>query len=79
MRQRTPAGAVRVVEVINQRVFVRTVSGSDYDGQTILTSNYPQAEATGNIGRGAVRIPQQSNYVPGNSAPCNKNRLPTPR
>ena len=72
----TPTGAVRVVEIINQRVVVRTVSGTDYPGQTILTSNYPQAEATGRIGRGAVRIPQQAYFVRGPFPPCNHSDYP---
>jgi len=75
----TPSGAVRVVEVINYRVVVRTVSGTDYPGQTILTSNYPQAEATGNIGKGTVKIPQQIDFFPRAVAPCNHGKLPTPR
>lgn len=75
----TPSGAVRVVEVVNQRIVVRTVSGTDYPGRTILTSSYPQAEATGEIGRGAVRIPQQGSFVPGPVAPCNHGDYPTAR
>ena len=75
----TPSGAVRVVEIINQRVVVRTVSGTDYRGRTFQTSSYPQAEATGLIGRGAFRIPEQDSFVPGVTAPCNDGEFPTAR
>ena len=74
----TPSGAVRVVEIINQRVVVRTVSGTDYPGRTIRTLSYPQAEAAMGNG-GAVRIPEQGRFVPGSVAPCNHGQLPDPR
>ena len=72
----TPSGAIRVLEIVNQRVVVRTVSGTDYPGQTILTSSYPQLEATGKIGKGAVRIPQQVYFVHESVPPCNHGRYP---
>ena len=76
----TPSGTVRVVEIINQSVVVRTVSNTDdYPGRTLQTSSYPQAEATGLIGRGAVRIPEQGSFVPGVVPPCNDGQFPTAR